>query len=287
MSHSKRQRKCRVIRVLAQSGAIQFAIACFAPAVAFGDVRVEAYRGEPFGIGRVTIDLSAGSSSAPASDDRFALIEEKDRVLYPVIENKASRRIVRGLLGMDGPWRATFLFMFRGDNPLNLVAYAPSPLAVSLRPTDNPKEFNKLLGDWWNATQDHYQQVFRSAEYPIVVDNYVTATWARRLNQQMPVPRRQLFQKVGMMPPWLSQLLANEDYQTEIEREMLLGRFRSDEAATIPLSDAVVDRAASKTPGQPSNAGTVKKDATLTELPIPGPTNDAIERLASHVPHEC
>src|SRR3954464_5479877 len=217
MSHSKRQRKCRVIRVLAQSGAIQFAIACFAPAVAFGEVRVEAYRGEPFGIGRVTIDLSAGSSSAPASDDRFALIEEKDRVLYPVIENKASRRILRGLLGIDGPMKVTYFFMFRGDAPLNVVAYSPTPEVVSIRPSDNPKEFNRLLGDWWNANQDHYQQVFRSAQYPIVVDNFLTATGARRLNQQMPMPRRQLSQKIGTLPPWLSQLLANEDYQTEIE----------------------------------------------------------------------
>src|SRR5262249_33163927 len=32
-------------------------------------VRVEAYRGDPFGIGRVTIDLPQGASSAPASDD--------------------------------------------------------------------------------------------------------------------------------------------------------------------------------------------------------------------------
>src|SRR5207253_1746659 len=68
-------------------------------------VRVEAYRGEPFGIGRVTIDLAPGSSSAPASDDRCTVTEEKDRVLYPVVENKSSRRFLRGLLGLDTPLR--------------------------------------------------------------------------------------------------------------------------------------------------------------------------------------
>src|SRR5437868_11792084 len=77
---------------------LQFAIVFLAPQLSRADVRVEAYRGEPFGIGRVTIDLTPGASSAPASDDRFAVTEEKDRVLYPVIENKASRRILRGLL---------------------------------------------------------------------------------------------------------------------------------------------------------------------------------------------
>ena len=53
---------------------LQFAIILLAPPQhAFAAVRVEAYRGQPFGIGRVTIDLSPGSSTAPASDDRCAV----------------------------------------------------------------------------------------------------------------------------------------------------------------------------------------------------------------------
>src|SRR4051812_7044600 len=280
-------RKCCLPWALAEIAVFQFALTFFATGAAFGDARIQAYRGEPFGIGRVTIGLPAGSSSAPASDDRFALTEENDRVLYPVIENKASRRILQGLLGIDGPMKVTYFFMFRGDAPLNIVAYSPAPQIISIRPSDNPKEFNRLLGDWWNANQDHYDQVFRSAQYPIVVDNFLTATWARRLNQQMPMPRRQLSQKIGAMPPWLSQLLANEDYQTEIERDMLLGRFSSDEAATIPLPDATLDKSASKTSAGPGNNGTVKKEATLNELPTPGVAIEGIEPLASHVPHEC
>jgi hypothetical protein len=59
-------------------------------------VRVEAYRGEPFGIGRITIDLAPGSSTAPANDDRCTVVEEQNRVLYAVIENKSSRRLLRG-----------------------------------------------------------------------------------------------------------------------------------------------------------------------------------------------
>src|SRR4051794_11365318 len=287
MTLTENRRKCCLSWTLAEIGVFQFAVAFFATGAAFGDARIQAYRGEPFGIGRVTIDLPAGSSSAPASDDRFALTEENDRVLYPVIENKASRRILQGLLGIDGPMKVTYFFMFRGDAPLNIVAYSPAPQIISIRPSDNPKEFNRLLGDWWNANQDHYDQVFRSAQYPIVVDNFLTATWARRLNQQMPMPRRQLSQKIGTLPPWLSQLLANEDYQTEIERDMLLGRFSPNEAATIPLPDAPLEKPASNVPHAPNNEGPDKKGVAVTELPIPSPAIEGIEPLASHVPHEC
>ena len=114
--------------------------------------------------------------------------KSKDRVLYPVVENKSSRRFLRGLLGIETPLRVTYFFMFRGDEPLNLTAYTPAPQTFTARPTDNPKDFNKLLDGWWEATENHYQQVFRSAAYPAIVDNYLTATWARRLNRQMPEP---------------------------------------------------------------------------------------------------
>src|SRR5688500_19531550 len=50
-------------------------------------IRVEAYLGEPFGVGRVTVDLPPGTSASPWSDDRFTITESNHRVLYPVIEN--------------------------------------------------------------------------------------------------------------------------------------------------------------------------------------------------------
>ncbi len=217
---------------------LQFAFLLVGTQFCQAAVRVEAYRGEPFGIGRVTIDLSQGASSAPASDDRCTVVEEKDRVLYPVVENKSSRGFLRGLLGLETPLRVTYFFMFRGDDPLDLTAYTPAPQKITVHPTDNPKEFNKLLDDWWNATEAHYQEVFRSAEYPAVVDNYLTATWARRLNRQMPEPQRYLFQRIRITEPWLSQLLANEEYQTQVERDLLLGKFADNDAATIPLPSA-------------------------------------------------
>jgi hypothetical protein len=63
----------------------QFAVLCLSSATCCAEVRVEAYRGEPFGIGRVTIDLPQGVTAA--GDDRFGLAEADNRLLYPVLNS--------------------------------------------------------------------------------------------------------------------------------------------------------------------------------------------------------
>jgi len=54
-------------------------VAISAPQLCGADTRVEAYRGEPFGIGRVTLDLQPGASTAPASDDRVSIAGGRPR----------------------------------------------------------------------------------------------------------------------------------------------------------------------------------------------------------------
>ncbi len=248
-----------------------FLIALLTSAACPAAVRVEAYRGVPFGIGRVTIDVPPGASSAPAVDDRFVLTEAHDRVLYPVMKNSSARRFLRNFLGIEMPLRVTFIFMFRGDEPLNLVAYTPSPQSVTVRPEDNANEFNDLLNDWWDATVDHYSQVFRQAAYPVVVENYLTATWARRLNRQMPEPKRYLFQRFGIGARWISQLMANEAYQAQVERELLAGPRNSDDEGMVPL------------PNPPSPLLTSPSAPSVVGSQLPAP----VEPLAAHVPEEC
>lgn len=245
-------------------------------------VHVEAYRGEPFGIGRVTVDVPPGASAAPAIDDRFALTEANGRTLYPVMENKSSRQILRNLLGIETPLRVTYLFMFRGDEPLELVAYTPTPQSISVTPRDGAREFDGLLDDWWAATTGHYQEVFRQAEYPVLVDNYLTANWARRLNRQMPEPTRYLFQRFGIGAPWISQLMANESYQTSVERDLVLGQLSSTDAGMIPLPSSTLSVAEE---GRAPNSGRTNSPNDLP--PPPNATPDEIEPLASHVPQEC
>jgi len=255
---------------------LQFAILfLLAPAACSAAIRVEAYRGEPFGIGRVTIDLPQGAS--PANDDRFALTESDDRVLYPVLDSGSRlpvRQLLRSFLNIETPSRATFYFMFRGDDPLRLTAHVPDAQEFTVQAEDNPEEFNELLDDWWDETSDRFQDVFQHAEYPVLVENYLTANWARRLDQPMPTPSRQLFGRFQIGQPWVSQLLANEAYQAEVDRDLLLGRFGANEHATLPLP--------AQNDGEPASAG------GDSELPLPdAKLPDTIEPLAAHVPQEC
>jgi hypothetical protein len=266
----------------------QLAFAClYIQHASLAAVRVEAYRGEPFGIGRATIDLAQGESVEPSSDDRVVLVETQDRVLYPVIENKATRRILRSFLGMESANRVTFIFMFRGDAPLELTAYTPRPQRFTVEPEDDAEEFNELVDDWWDATTDRYQAVFRQAEYPVLVENYLTATWARRLDRRMPEPSRELLERFRVGQPWMSQLAANEAYQTQIERDLLLGRL-GDEKASIPIEELDRLTAAASSEATADGRETPPASDSPNELPAPaGEFPDTIEPLAAHVPQEC
>src|SRR5688572_7860508 len=82
--------KTAVIKICAAIALITAVGASSCPAA----VRVEAYRGEPFGVGRVTVDLEQGASSDPWSDDRFTLSEVNGRVFYPAIDHAPVRRLV-------------------------------------------------------------------------------------------------------------------------------------------------------------------------------------------------
>jgi hypothetical protein len=240
-------------------------------------IRVEAYRGQPFGVGRVTIDLQQGASSDPWSDDRFTLTEADGRVFYPAIDHAPVRRLVRGFLGIETPWQATFYFIFRGEEPLAITLFAPDAQQLTVHPEHNPREFNELLEDWWDATVDRYEQVYRQSEYPIVVENFLTATWARRLGREMPQPGMFVVRRFEWGDPWISQLMANEAYQNNVERDLLLGRFADEEQATIALP-------------APRFGPVVleSKKSDDEELPTPhSPLPTSVEPIAAHVPHEC
>ncbi len=197
-------------------------------------IRVEAYRGEPFGVGRVTVDVP--QDEAPGTDDRFALSEAGDRVLYPVLEPRRQLgRIVRQFINIELPNRATFYFLFRGDGPLELTLYAPGPQRLTIVPEQDRRDFNHLLDDWWRAIGKRYDQVHRDAAYPIVVENYLVANWARRLGRDMPDPGLALFGREKIGGSWIAQLTANEAYQAEIERDLVLGRFGVAQRADVPL----------------------------------------------------
>ncbi len=258
-------------RIVVMTGALGW----LAAATCQASVDVEAYVGGPLGVGRVTVRLSPDAPDTPWGDDRFSLAERNDRVLYPVVKSSSVGQIVRRFIDIRLPRRARFYFLFRGDEPLELTVYTPKPQTVRVVPERDREEYGETLDDWWEAVTDRYQKVYREAEYPAVVENYITANWARRLGRRMPEPDPFLFGQRKAGGTWLAQLMANEGYQTTVERQLVLGRAGSGQRASLPLPPAVTPLPLSfDLPGHPH--------------PYPLPEGEGMtEPIAEHVPVEC
>jgi hypothetical protein len=252
------------------AGFVAVVIAGMATATCQAAVRAEAYRGEPFGVGRVTVDLPQNAATAPGGDDRYAITDDEGRVVYPVLEQRRVGRLLRDLLGIELPSRATFYFLFRGDQPLKLTVYAPTAQQIMVVPEQKEDRFRRRFDDWWKTFTDHYDQVAHDAEYPIEIENYLTANWARRLGRDMPEPSLQLFGQRKIGGSWISQLTANESYQALVERDLVLGKFDGNQAATLSL------------PGEPASADGLPSPNAPSSIK---PTD--VEPLATHVPREC
>jgi len=227
-------------------------------------ILIEAYRGEPFGVGRVTVDLP--QDETPGADDRFGITDTESRLLYPVVEHRRQiGRILRQFINIELPNRATFYFLFQGQAPLEVTLHTPSPRQVTIVPEQDRDNYEDLFDDWWETICDRYERVQRDSEYPIVVENYLVANWARRLGRQMPEPELALFGRERIGGSWIAQLTANEAYQALIERDLVLGQFGVAQPANISL---------------PSPPAAIP----LHLQPMEGV---ALEPLAAHVPAEC
>ena len=112
---------------------------------------------------------------------------------------------------------------------------------------------------------NRYDQVAHDAEYPIEVENYLTANWARRLGRDMPEPSLQLFGQRKIGGSWIAQLTANESYQALVERDLVLGKFDGDQAASVALPESPWTPLETTAPAKPVD----------------------VEPLATHVPREC
>ena len=228
-------------------------------------VRVEAISGTPMGVGRVTIDLTPGSSGAPQGDDRFALSDAAGRVLYPVPEQqKRVRKILRRFLGIETPRRLTYYFLFQGNEPFEIEIYAPAQMRVTVVPKTNPRAHAELLGDWWGQYVQLYERVYRQAEYPVEVQTYLTAMWANRLGQQMPQLEGFLLRNKQQGGTVVGKLTADEAYRASVLRDLMQGRL-NDVGPMQPLPPSTI-RVAEAQP----------------------PTEEvAVEPIALHVPEEC
>jgi len=227
--------------------------------------RSEAFVGEPFGVGRVTVDVFRGEPSLPLSDERFTVLEEEGRAMYPVLKEEPVRRILRQLLQVETPRSVTIYYLFRGSEPFDLLPFTPNEQAVRVKPQVSQSGHRRLLDEWWKQYSEHWQRLQSDPQYPPIAENFLVATFARRLNLPIPKSKKSIL-------PWKKQqktsvfdeLFVSESYQLQTDRQMLDASAKS---ALQPLAEPTPWPELALPPNH------------LTEVPL--------EPIAAHVPEEC
>ena len=262
--------------------------------------QTEAQLGEPFGVGLITLTLTSGEASAAADIGGFALAEADGRALYPVF---AESRVVRllgeilgaGLPAVRQPFQAegaagllaeiagdrlsaaasdalpntvNVLFLFTGDQPLEVTVYAPAPRSYRLVPrrAANPRGHQRLLQRWWREYNAAARQQAEDGDYPPIVQTYLTSMFSRRLglptlpSDRSPPSRRSEPLQV------LDLVLGAERLRLQTLRQTNLEGYRAGQSADQPVP------------------------AEIAWQPLPPPAAAAeveIEPLAARVPEEC
>jgi len=139
---------------------------------------------------------------------------------------------------------------------------------VRVKPQVDERRHRRLLDEWWKQYSEHWQRLQGDPQYPPLAENFLVATFARRLNLTIPKSKKSLLpwknQKQGTTA--FGELFVSESYQLQIDRQMLEA---SD--STAPKMQPLPEPA----PWPPlaiSQSG-------LDQIPT--------EPIAAHVPEEC
>ncbi len=181
--------------------------------------KVEAYLGQPFGVGAVTVSIRPDESTWAADTEGIFLRERDGRTHYPVFSGGAVRRFLGEVLGAEAPGgvapggrllgggllgnvlggiqearptSTTVLFLFTGTEPLDLTISSPTPQRLVVRPAEAPnsRTFDRLLQRWWREFNGQARQQAQQGDYPPLVQTYLTAMLSRRLGLAAPLLSR-------------------------------------------------------------------------------------------------
>ena len=226
----------------------------------------EAYLGAPFGVGRVTIDVFRGEPVIPLSDERFTVWEESGRAMYPVLKNEPGKKILRQLLSIETPRKVTIYYLFQGADPFDLSVFSPVEQAVRVKPLDDAAKHRRLLDQWWQQYINRWNALRRDPQFPPVAENFLVATFSRRLQRTLPETSGGLFGMGKKSDSALAELFAGESYQLSVDRMML-----------APQSALAVER-------KPLPAPIIWQSLSIDGSQL---EEVAVEPIAAHVPSEC
>ncbi len=228
---------------------------------AAAQIDAEAVAGEPFGVGRITLRLPDGATTGLSGIDALELTEASGRILYPA----RNAGVLDRLAGPnDAPGRLTILFLFRGNDPLDVTLYAPAKQTVRIVPGGRPRTHQRMLRQWWRQYNAAAQQMVDRGGYPAIVDHYLVAMLSRRLGLEPTVLGRKLFPSFDG-EQGLGLLLGTQSMHAAVVHEMMLGDRASESVADQPIPRPI-----------------------LPPLLVPEAAADVrIEAIAGHVPEEC
>jgi hypothetical protein len=146
-------------------------------------VELQAFTGEPFGVGKITVFFSEDSRPTWLPDQLISL--EAARSLYPVVNVRYASASKASQWQVD---RYEGYFLFQGHEPLSVGLIANATYLANVVPEDNRQNHHGLLSTWWREYCQHRSLFFsKYSESPIVKD-YLQNMLARRLELSNDLP---------------------------------------------------------------------------------------------------
>ena len=227
----------------------------------------EAYSGEPFGVGRLTIQLSK-EDSGTVDFNGFELVEKHGRIFYPSFTTGDVLGIVLSILGADSdaaPSSVTAYYLFTGEAPLELTWHTPTTHTTTITPRLRPERQRDFMRHWWDRYQASAREQYRLGDYPPILETYLTSMLSGRLH----LDRKRIDDRGRTASPlgsFLDGLLGTEALRLAMIEDTVRGSHDPAGSADLPLPSAVN----MPSPSFPQTA----------EDPL-------IEPIAMRVPEEC
>lgn len=227
--------------------------------------RVEAYAGQPFGIGLINYRLNPGDDMIDRSGAAL-LTEANNRILYPVTSKPAAAKFFQAITGNrpDEPESLhSIWFLFKGEQPLNVQLHGNGTVnrIVPVEFARKQRKFDRLLNQWWNQYNEVADQSADWGDYPPMIETYLTSMLSSRLALPLPGSRQK---SQDPLIKTLNLLFDVESLRADTIRQTMTG---------------MIDTAQISQP--------LPKSARWSDLDIKLKQDPKIEPIARCVPKEC
>ena len=171
--------------------------------------------------------------------------------------------LIRGLL-LEPPRRTELFFLFTGDAPLELTLQYRDQTTLKLVPRRNSALHASLLRRWWEEYTATPGLLTNKADYPPLVENYLKAMLASRL--ELPLPEKKKTTLQDQLEKQFGMSMSTESARIAMERDEMLERSPQQQLADEPLP----------------------KPFDVPPLELPEVAKDVeVDPLAMRVPEEC